>query len=63
MRIKMFLYLLINKQRCADTEISDVVSELLSALLTRLTDLKSHEEDLNTSQLLSNQEVWLFFEI
>lgn len=57
----MFLYLLINKQRCADTEIGDVVSELLSALLTRLTDLKSHEEDLNTSQLLSNQEVWLFF--
>lgn len=53
----MFLYLLINKQRCADTEIGDVVSELLSALLTRLTDLKSHEEDLNTSQLLSNQEV------
>lgn len=47
-------------QRCADTEISDVVSGLLSALLTRLTDLKSHEEDLNSSQLVSDQKV-LFF--
>lgn len=53
----LFAFTIINKQRCTDTEISDVVSGLLSALLTRLTDLKSHEEDLNASQLESDLKV------
>lgn len=36
--------------RCADTDLGDVVSELLSALLKRLTELERHEEDLRAYQ-------------
>jgi len=45
------LYLYENKiTRCANTGLSDVVSELLRALLNRLTDLEYHEEDLRACQ-------------
>lgn len=35
--------------RCANNELNDIVSELLCALLSRLTDLEQHEEDLRAS--------------
>uniref|UniRef100_A0A8D8A016 Ras-GEF domain-containing family member 1B-A n=1 Tax=Culex pipiens TaxID=7175 RepID=A0A8D8A016_CULPI len=36
--------------RCADTKLADVVSELLCALLARLTELEKHEEELKSYQ-------------
>ncbi|XP_065092369.1 ras-GEF domain-containing family member 1B [Ochlerotatus camptorhynchus] len=36
--------------RCADTTLADVVSELLCALLARLTELEKHEEELKSYQ-------------
>ncbi|XP_050082331.1 ras-GEF domain-containing family member 1B-like [Anopheles aquasalis] len=36
--------------RCADTELASVVSQLLCALLARLTQLENHEEELKSYQ-------------
>lgn len=36
--------------RCADTKLADVVSDLLCALLARLTELEKHEEELKSYQ-------------
>ncbi|XP_055544985.1 ras-GEF domain-containing family member 1B isoform X2 [Wyeomyia smithii] len=36
--------------RCANTELAQVVSELLCALLARLTELEKHEEELKSYQ-------------
>lgn len=42
--------------KCADTGLENEVSELLRALLTRLTDLERHEEELRACQS-SNEKV------
>lgn len=49
----MWLLLLFTIPRCANNELNDIVSDLLCALLTRLTDLEQHEEDLRASLSLS----------
>lgn len=60
----------IHTHRCANTGLGDVVSELLSALLNRLTELEQHEKELRAcqslvdevkQQILSEVETMLFF--
>ncbi|XP_037050638.1 ras-GEF domain-containing family member 1B [Bradysia coprophila] len=41
--------------RCANTGLGDVVSELLSALLNRLTELEQHEKELRACQSLVDE--------
>lgn len=47
----------LHTHRCANNELNDIVSELLCALLTRLTDLEQHEEDLRASLSPTNTEL------
>lgn len=44
--------------RCADTKLGDTMSELLSALLNRLTDLEQHEEELKHYHRPFEQVSW-----
>lgn len=46
---RMTMIIILN-YRCANTGLGDVVSELLSALLNRLTELEQHEEKLRACQ-------------
>lgn len=39
---------IMNFNRCSSTRLETTVSELLSALLKRLTDLERHEEELRS---------------
>lgn len=50
----LFIYT-IQYFRCANTDLGDVVSELLSALLNRLTELEQHEEKLRACQSNINE--------
>lgn len=49
------MILLYFTHRCANTGLGDVVSELLSALLNRLTELEQHEKELRACQSLVDE--------
>ncbi|XP_058445942.1 ras-GEF domain-containing family member 1B isoform X2 [Malaya genurostris] len=42
--------------RCADTKLAEVVSELLCALLARLTELEKHEDELKRYQSIADNK-------
>uniref|UniRef100_A0A1A9WZ42 N-terminal Ras-GEF domain-containing protein n=1 Tax=Glossina brevipalpis TaxID=37001 RepID=A0A1A9WZ42_9MUSC len=44
--------------RCSHTRLEATVSEILSALLKRLTDLERHEEELRSCQIISDKKKW-----
>lgn len=46
----LFFHSRLVARRCANTSLGDVVSELLSALLNRLTELEQHEKELRVCQ-------------
>lgn len=50
----LFNYNLTVIHRCSNTRLEAIVSEILSALLKRLTDLERHEEELRSCQTSNN---------
>lgn len=50
----LFDYNLTVIRRCSNTRLEAIVSEILSALLKRLTDLERHEEELRSCQTSNN---------
>lgn len=43
--------------RCADTTLGDTMSDLLSALLIKLTDLEKHEEEMKYYKKFTEHQV------
>lgn len=50
-----FSFMVHTRHRCANTSLGDVVSELLSALLNRLTELEQHEKELRVCHTFADE--------